>query len=694
VSILTQSPSWFIPLCIAAGLAYAGALYFRDRFNRTYGTRLATGLGILRFLAATLLAFLLLKPVIRTIDRIVEKPVIVIAQDNTASLVVGPDSAYYRGAYLEQLSQLTQAFGDDYEVRTLRFGSKVDEGIDSLRFDEKLTDLGALMDDIYSRFSGRNLGAVIIASDGLYNKGQNPIYQSRKLNVPFFTVALGDTTVYRDLLVSDVAVNRLAYLGNRFPVNIIAEARKAAGLTSTVTVSRNGAVLYTEDITFNGESDVRTLSLSLEALETGLQRYTVSMTSVDGEVTLANNRRDFFIDVLDARQKVLILAHSPHPDVAALREALITNESYQVTAELADRFSGRPDDYSLVIFHQLPATGGRGGDLVRSFIDRNIPALFIWGTQTDFREFNALEAGFALDNFRMSTTDVGGAVDESFPLFTLGDQARDMFRFLPPLAVPFGDIRTGAGSTTFITQQVGRISTQRPLIAFNRYGDSRVGLICGEGIWRWRLGAFQQYESHDAFTEWATKVVQYLAAKDDKSLFRVSGAQNIQENMPVIFQAEVYNESYEPQADKDVRMSIRNEEDEEFDYTFSSSGVRYTLNTGKLPPGNYRYRATVAGTSLPAETGEFSVIPLQLESAATIADHRLLRKLAEENGGALVQPDAMQELPGMIARISAVAPVSYENKELTDLINFRWLLAIILLLLSAEWLLRKRAGTY
>ncbi|MFN9800768.1 MAG: hypothetical protein ACK54P_12210, partial [Bacteroidota bacterium] len=255
-------------------------------------------------------------------------------------------------------------------------------------------------------------------------------------------------------------------------------------------------------------------------------------------------------------------------------------------------------------------------------------------------------------------------------------------------------IRTGAGSTTFITQQVGRISTQRPLIAFNRYGDSRVGLICGEGIWRWRLGAFQQYESHDAFTEWATKVVQYLAAKDDKSLFRVSGAQNIQENMPVIFQAEVYNESYEPQADKDVRMSIRNEEDEEFDYTFSSSGVRYTLNTGKLPPGNYRYRATVAGTSLPAETGEFSVIPLQLESAATIADHRLLRKLAEENGGALVQPDAMQELPGMIARISAVAPVSYENKELTDLINFRWLLAIILLLLSAEWLLRKRAGTY
>jgi hypothetical protein len=191
-----------------------------------------------------------------------------------------------------------------------------------------------------------------------------------------------------------------------------------------------------------------------------------------------------------------------------------------------------------------------------------------------------------------------------------------------------------------------------------------------------------------------TKVMQYLAAKDDKSLFRVTGARDFPENMPVLFSAEVYNESYEPVADKDVRMVIRNETGEEFNYVFSPTATRYTLDAGLLPPGNYRYTADVAGSALPPEKGEFSVSPLQLESSTTIADHRLMGQLAAANGGNMVMPQDMLDLPGMIASRSSVSSVSYENKKLSDLINYRWILALILSLLSAEWLLRKRAGTY
>jgi hypothetical protein len=679
---------------VLAGLAYAGALYFRDRFNRTYGTPLATLLGVFRFVAVTLLAFFILKPVIRSTERIVEKPVIVIAQDNSGSLVSGKDSAFYKNAYRDQLKQLAAQFGEDYEVRTFQFGDGVTEGLDSLDYSDKLTDIGELMSDIQTRFSGRNLGAVIVASDGLYNRGQNPVYQSRKLQVPLYTIALGDTTVYRDLAVADIAVNRLAYLGNRFPVNILVQGRKANGVSTTLTVSRNGNTLHTESITFSGESDLRSLNLAFDANETGLQRYTVTLTAAEGEITLANNRRDFFIDVLDGRQKVLILAHAPHPDVAAMREALLNNQSYQVEAAIAKDFNGNPSDYSLVILHQLPSQGSSGTGLVKSFLDKKVPALFAWGSATDFRQFNDLKLGIALENYRMNVTDAGGQIDENFDLFTLSDNAKSMFRFLPPLAVPFGDLRAGAGATPFVQQKVGSIVTKKPLVLFQRADELRIGLIAGEGIWRWRLGAFQQYESHDAFNEWMTKVVQYLAAKDDKSLFRVTGARDFPENMPILFSAEVYNESYEPVADKDVRMVIRNESGEEFNYVFSPTATRYSLDAGLLPPGNYRYTATVAGSTLPAEKGEFSVSPLQLESSSTIAYHRLMGQLAAANGGSMVMPENMLQLPGMIASSTSVTSVSYENKKLSDLINYRWILGLILLLLSAEWLLRKRAGTY
>jgi hypothetical protein len=693
LSILTQSPSWFIPLCILAGLAYAGALYFRDRFNRNYGSRLAAVLGVLRFLSVTILAFFVLKPIVRSVERVVEKPVIVIAQDNSESVLINRYAKFYSEEYPQQLKELVNSFGEDFEVRMLRFGESVQDGADSLLFRDRITDMSGLLDEVYTRYSGRNLGAVIIASDGLYNKGKNPVYQSRKLNVPVYTVALGDTTVYRDIRIADVAVNRLAYLGNRFPVNIVVEARKAAALQSVLTVSRGGKTLFSESLTFSGDEDFRTVALSLDAAEVGLQRYTVSLSPVSSEVTELNNRREFFIDVLDGRQQILILSHAPHPDIAAIRDALGTNESYRVTARLAKDFSENPTDFSLAILHQLPSAPGSAA-LVRQFTDRGIPVLFIWGAQTDFRQFAEIGVGYALDNYRSNLTDAGGQVDESFSLFLLSDQVRDMFRFVPPLSVPFGDIRQGTGTIPFINQQIGRIATAKPLVSFNRMGQTRIGLIAGEGIWRWRLAAFQQYESHDVFNEWMTKTAQYLAAKDDRSLFRVNGAQDFAENSPLVFTAEVYNESYEPVSDRDVRMVIRNENGEEFAFIFSATGARYLLNAGQFPPGNYTYSASVAGAALPKETGEFSVSPLALEPSSTIADHRLLYQLAKNNGGQMVTPEEMSRLPELIRSAGKTASVSYESRQLTDLINYRWILGIILFLLSLEWLLRKRAGTY
>jgi hypothetical protein len=142
-------------------------------------------------------------------------------------------------------------------------------------------------------------------------------------------------------------------------------------------------------------------------------------------------------------------------------------------------------------------------------------------------------------------------------------------------------------------------------------------------------------------------------------------------------------------------MVIRNEEGAEFNYSFSPANGRYKLNAGSLPVGNYSYSATTLseGQTL-KETGEFSISALQLELTNTIADHRLLNQFATENGGEMVYPNAISSLAEKIKSRQDIVSVSYENKQLNDLINFRWILALIIGLLSLEWLLRKRAGTY
>jgi hypothetical protein len=656
---------------------------------------LALALGFFRFIVVFLLAFFLLKPLLRSVDRDVQKPIVVIAQDDSKSLVVGKDSTYYRGAYQEQLKQLQLSLEGDYEVRSYRFGDHVENGIDSLKFRDQLTDFSLMMDEINTRYSGRNLGAVIIASDGLYNKGSNPVYAYKKLNVPVYTIALGDTTVNRDVLIAEVAANRLAYLGNKFPVQILTEARKAPGENATVTVSRNGQVLYTEPLSFTGEHFFKTVNVTLDATTVGLQKYSVDISSVKNEITTLNNHADIFIDVLDSRQKVLILAAVPHPDVAALREAIQSNEGYSVDVSLVKDFSGDISKYNLVIFHQLPSFGNIGLGQVRSTLERKIPALFVWGSATDYRVFNELNLGYSLSDYRNNTTDAGGVIAPGFTLFTVSDELAPLVRMMPPLAVPFGEFNYSPGVSVLAQQQVGTINTQQPLISFNSVDGLKAGLISGEGIWRWKLYSFRESGSHELFNELVTKSVQYLASKEDKSLFRVTGKNDFPENEHVIFEAELYNASYEPVMDREISMKLKNEKGEEFSYQFSPAGVGYRLDAGSLPVGNYSYVAMATSDGKPQkENGEFSVSPLQFEMVKTIADHRLLNQFAVENQGAMVYPSDMSKLSEYIRNKKEVVPIVYETRTLTDLINYSWLLVLMLLLLGAEWLLRKRAGTY
>ena len=695
MTIITDAPSWLILACILMGAVYAGALYFRDRFNRTYGSRLAGLLAAMRFGVVTLIAFFLLKPLIKTIQREVEKPIIIIAQDNSQSLSLVKDSAMYKTTYLDQLKSLKDALGEDYDVRSYSFGDQIREGLDSISLQEKETNFSGLLEEINTKFAGRNLGALIIGSDGIYNKGSNPIYAYNKLNAPVYTVALGDTTVRKDALIAEVAANRLAYLNNKFPISISVEGRKCAGETVQVTVSHKGNTVFSQPVTFDGNRSSKTIDLTQDAKTVGLQKYTVTISNLNGEITYANNRKDVFIEVLDSRQKVLILASSPHPDVNAMREAIASNDAYSISTELVSKFNGNINDYNLIIFHQLPSSGSQGLNLVKNAIDQNIPSLFIWGANTDFNAFNTLGLGYALSGYRNTNTDINAAVMEGYSLFQIEKITSDLIATAPPLSVPFGDFEVSPGANIFVRQQVGQISTSKPLIAFNKKNENKIGLIAGEGIWRWRINAFRQFETHDVFNGMVSKMVQYLASKEDKSLFRVNGPTDFPENIAISFDAELYNASYEAVIDKEISMVIKNEEGREFPYTFSPLNGRYKLNAGSLPVGNYTYVAsTVSEGQTLKEIGEFSVSPLQAELTNTIADHKLLAQFARENGGEMVYPDAVSSLVEKIKAREEITSVSYETKQLNDLINFRWLLFLILLLLGGEWLLRKRAGTY
>lgn len=695
MEIIFEHPSWLILVCALSAALLAVFLYRRDRLNRHIGAGLRVFLGFMRFVVYFLVAIFLLHPLVKSTEQETEEPVIVIAQDNSESVMLAVDSSYMRTQWKTELERLKQELEANYQVRTFTFGDRLNEGMDSLLFQEKTTDLSALFDGLYNRFSNRNLGGIIIASDGIYNVGKDPRYTGKKLNAPIFTVALGDTTQKRDIRVADVANNKLAYLGNTFPIEIAVEATKATNQRSRLDIVHNGKIVFTEELTFNGSYALETRRALIEADGAGLQRYTIRISPLENEERVANNVRDVFIEVLETRQKVLMLTAAPHPDINAMREAIASNLNYEVEVALAREFDKNLEPYSLIIFHQLPGGQPNENRWVDTALEQGKSSLFVLGSQTNYNRFNDLNLGYVLRGYRGTANDIYASYAEGFPYFKLNEQQQRLFRELPPLSVPAGDFETAAGAVHLLSQRVGMIETDMPLWSFNQVQGEKIGLIAGEGIWRWRMVSYLQQESHRPFDELMSSMVQYLASREDRRQFRIDAPRDVLENERIIFSAEVYNDSYESITDPEVELSLTSEEGAEYTFTFGRAGNFYRLDAGMLPVGDYEWTAStrISGRSQKLQ-GQLTVAPVQLESANTVADHGLLFALADENGGQMTYAGQLNELPAMIEASGEAVALTYERSSLIDLINWQWLLFLLLTLLSAEWLIRKRSGSY
>ncbi len=689
-------PTWYVLICILVGLLYSFVFYRKEKLLNDVKKVVVYTMAFFRFISVCILALLLLEPLIEIENQIIEKPVLVIAHDNSESLLVNKDSAFMNSDYLIALTAFKEKLEEKYEVKTFTFGDEVKSGLE-IDFTDKQTGFSDFLEELYTRYYGRNLGAVILASDGIINKGANPLYAIKKIkHTPFFTVALGDTLVRKDLILNNLVHNRLAYKGNDFPVEIIVKADQFEGSKAKVSITKEGIELFSKMVSFETSSDVITLSSILEAKSSGKQRYVVSIEELEGELTYVNNKKEFYIDILDNKQEILILAKAPHPDIAAMRSALEKNVNYEVSSALIDGYKGEGKKYSLVIFHQLPTGNKQQNNVVEKIIKNGVPSLFVLGSETNYNEFNNYNLGLKLIGVN-GVTNVTASINTAFSQFTVSESLKESIPKFPPFKTPFAaNYNVANSSTVLLYQKIGMTATDYPLLVFNEKNDVKYGFIIGEGIWRWKLNDYSNNKSHDNFNDLVSKMVQYLALKEDKSKFRVFCENTFLENQSVVFESELYNDSYELVNEEDVLIEITNQSGEVYPArSFSRSGNAYRLDAGIFEVGEYSYKATVTfGGKKLEESGEFTVSELKAEYTNVVADHGLLYNIANNTGGEMFYPNELDRLAEAIFNKEEIVDISYTEKDVSDVINWKWIFALIMLLLSLEWFMRKRNGAY
>lgn len=684
---------WLLPLCLALGAGIAAVLYYRNTSDDFSGP-LVWLLSVFRFVAGSLIAFLLLSPMVKTIVRTTEKPAVVIGIDNSRSMLLNPDSAFVKNELNNRVGKLSDILSKDFEIIRYTFGDEVNSG-DTVDYSGNLTDIADFIKQVKNRFYNRNLGAVIMATDGIYNSGSDPSYLVRDISYPIYTINIGDTNQHRDLLIKRINYNRLAYKGNRFPIEIIVQGYESTGESSLLKVTQGGAEVYSQELRFVSDKQVITIPVMANAGESGKLRFNISLGVLKDEVNVTNNTREIIVEVRESRQKIAIVANAPHPDLAAVERAIGNSNNFETELFFADNFTKNAADYSLFILHQLPSQTNQASRLISELSRFKIPVLYILGNQSDIVGFNNQRTGLSLTAFNGIFNESTPLLNSSFPLFITSENLKLLLREAPPLFSPMAKYALGNAAYVYAYQGIGASATAMPLIFFNQNPDRRMGVIAGEGIWRWRLTDYSKNNNQNAFDELIGKMVQYLAMKDEKSRFRVSVRDYYAENENIEFGATLFNESYELINDKTVTMIIIGEDKKQYEFEFSPLEDTYFLNAGNFPPGIYSYEARAeTGTGVLKQQGTFIITALNLEDINTVANHRLLNTIASVSGGTGISPDKIEDLAEMIKSRDDMKPVTYARKRFTDLISFFPLLMLILTMLGVEWFLRKYHGSY
>lgn len=694
-NLITELPLWFSIFCLAAGLAYAWLLYVgsanRDQFNKNEA-RLLFGL---RAILVSLLAFLLLGPMLRTYQRQVEKPVVILAIDNSASITNSADSSSIKVEIDKSIEVFRDKLSDEYDLRFYSFGDHVRESRDT-SYSDKLTDFSDLYATLDVNYANRNIGAVILASDGLYNRGESPVYGPSRLKVPFYTMALGDTAIRKDLSITRINHNKLAFLGNSFPLEIVLDARQCSGASVILKIEEDSLEIFSRPIQINGNRYHADIPVFLDAKKKGIRHYKVTVSVLEGEVTSSNNTRDLYIEVVENKQKILILASAPHPDLSALKNAIESSPNYEVTVDPDGQWEGRLNAFNLVILHNIPSVNGIGNAAIKQIEQSNLPCWYILGSATAINSFNDIKTGLNIQApLPVKVNDVQAVTDPNFTLFTLSEKLSREIGNWPPLQSPFGVYNINGQVDALLYQRIGSVSSKQPLLYFGGKSSSKIAVATGEGLWKWKLADYSATSTDENFREIISKTVQYLIARENTSPFRIFTETSFNENESVEFDAQLINPAGQPVNEPEARLTIINKDGRKFPFTFSRNEKNYSLNAGQFPSGRYSYQAEVKlGEQLFRQQGEFSVNQLQLENAVTVADHQVLYSLANRSGGLLFSPSQSAAIADSIMKREDVKPVSYQEKKLSEILNQGWFFFLLIILLSTEWFIRKRSGSY
>ena len=588
------------------------------------------------------------------------------------------------------------------------------------------TALGDALRDLIRRKKGQPVAGVLVISDGANNSG-GPVGDAaaslKSEGVPAYVYGVGVRSP-RDLLVANVFAPDVSFVDDEVHVGVRVRSQGLAGQEAAITLKLAGEAVVTRPVSLTeGEQLV---PLTFAPRKAGNFELEALIEPRDDEAVRDNNRQSQQLRVVDGRLKVLLVDQSPRWEFRYLQAMLLRDRRVELKCFLAEadpavaraentpylaQFPANREDlfkYDVVILGDLDPkllSANQMENLTRLVADFGGGLVVVAGRRATPHAYRqtVLERLLPVELDALALPVAEGALSKPSVLqltaagrgstmLRLAEKEEDnvqLWKELPPVYWVSRVARAKPAAEILLVDADPLRETRHgkmPVVALQQYGLGQVLYVGTDNTWRWRRNVGDQY-----YTAFWGQSIQRLALQrllgGSKRTQLATDRQNYLAGDKVPIYARVYGAGFEPIEAAIVHGASQPK---------AGGGQPMPVPLRAVPdqPGLFRgeFIAASPGQYIfsleqdPATILEFSVNEPQFELGDSAMNEPLLRELANVTGGLFFREEDLKKLPESILQRSAPVQSMVE----VDLWSSPACFLLLLTLISAEWVLRKR----
>ena len=731
LSFQLLSSKWlFIPLAL---IAVGVAIYFYRRVARE---KLSPWMIVLRSAAFVILLFMVLQPVMNVSQVLPQDSYLAVVVDTSDSMNIKDDGLTSRQQNLLKKIEETNFLAElskKFKVRLFEFDQEARriEATAELRFDGTRTRIESVTDLLQQEMGTLPMTGVVLLSDGVDNASQQlseSFARLQKRQIPFYTVGVGSEEITRDAEIIAVTAPREMLKDSTAVADVSFKSSGLSGRKAVIDVRENNTlVIPPVEVTLPPDGQVGEKSIDIPVKNEGNQVFSFSIRVPDDRIA-QNNTLDALITVRDDHPKLLYIEGEPRWEYRFLRRSVADDPNLVVEsllrssqnkfyrqgiedqATLADGFPTKKEElfaYSGIIFGSIEATFFKQEQLemIVDFVNERGGGFLMLGGKNSFSygryqntpvadilpvELLADRALPVIDKVKLTLTEYG----KTHNLMRLsGDPATNnkIWAQLPPLE-DFNRVGEAKPGGVVLARGDAENSSGNPiLLAYQRYGRGRSMIFATGSSWHWQMEMDHEDQTSELFWK---QMLRWLVSASPAAVTITSDKDTYLPGELVNISADVADKAFTRLNNARVTAKITGpdgtSETLPMDWGGTQDGTYQTLVTAATRQGTYQLEvdATQGTEKLGTYKAAFQVKDRPVEFYDASLDAGNLKSIATQTGGRYYPLDRLAEIPEDAVYVDNEASF-VEQKELWDV---PILFMLLCMLLSGEWLWRKRKG--